>query len=144
MQSIPGAASAKKIIAGRPYSTVDDLARVGIPAKTIQKIAPLVTLGATAMPSPTTVPPTRTESCSGLTSSAADETAKPSPKSSKTAKAQNKDKVAQSPPQKGMVWVNLDSGVYHKEGTRWYGRTKNGKFMNETDAIKAGYRAAKN
>ncbi len=52
-------------------------------------------------------------------------------------------KVAQTPPQKGMVWVNLDSGVYHKEGTRWYGKTKNGKFMTEADAIKAGYKSAK-
>jgi len=40
-----------------------------------------------------------------------------------------------------MVWVNIDSGVYHKGG-RWYGNTKNGKFMTEADAIKAGYRAA--
>jgi hypothetical protein len=39
------------------------------------------------------------------------------------------------------VWVNLDSGVYHKGG-RWYGKTKNGKFMSEADAKKAGYKAA--
>lgn len=43
---------------------------------------------------------------------------------------------------KGMVWVNLDSKVYHKEG-RYYGHTKQGKFMTEADAQKAGYRAAK-
>ena len=49
---------------------------------------------------------------------------------------------AQTPPQPGMVWVNLDSGVYHKGG-RWYGKTKNGKFMSEADAIKAGYREDK-
>src|SRR5712692_10127430 len=24
----------------------------------------------------------------------------------------------------GMVWVNTESGVYHKPGTHWYGRTK--------------------
>ena len=42
----------------------------------------------------------------------------------------------------GMVWVNTDSGVYHKPGTRWYGKTKKGKYMTEADAIKAGYRAA--
>jgi hypothetical protein len=39
----------------------------------------------------------------------------------------------------GMVWVNLDSGVYHKGG-RWYGKTKSGKFMSEDDAKKAGYK----
>jgi hypothetical protein len=40
------------------------------------------------------------------------------------------------------VWVNLDTGIYHKGG-RWYGKTKNGKFMTEDDATKAGYKAAK-
>jgi cytoskeletal protein RodZ len=42
----------------------------------------------------------------------------------------------------GMVWVNTDSGVYHKPGTRWYGKTRKGKYMTEADALKAGYRAA--
>ncbi len=40
------------------------------------------------------------------------------------------------------VWVNLDTGVYHKGG-RWYGKTKNGKFMTEDDAKKSNYKAAK-
>jgi hypothetical protein len=43
---------------------------------------------------------------------------------------------------KGMVWVNLSSGVYHKEG-KFYGKTKKGKFMSEDDAKKAGYHEAK-
>lgn len=53
--------------------------------------------------------------------------------------------TAQKPAEKGagMVWVNTATGVYHKPGTRWYGKTKKGKYMLETDAIKAGYRAAK-
>jgi hypothetical protein len=42
----------------------------------------------------------------------------------------------------GKVWVNTETGVYHKGG-RWYGGTKQGKFMTEDDAIKAGYRASK-
>jgi hypothetical protein len=42
----------------------------------------------------------------------------------------------------GKVWVNLDSGVYH-QGGRWYGKTKNGKFMTVDGAKKAGYKAAK-
>jgi hypothetical protein len=42
----------------------------------------------------------------------------------------------------GMVWVNTESGVYHKPGARWYGKTRQGKYMTEADAIKAGYRAA--
>jgi len=40
------------------------------------------------------------------------------------------------------VWVNTASGVYHCPGTRWYGKTKRGKYMGECEALKAGYRAA--
>jgi hypothetical protein len=43
---------------------------------------------------------------------------------------------------KGLVWVNLSTHVYHKEGPL-YGTTKRGKFMTEDDAKKAGYRLAK-
>ena len=42
---------------------------------------------------------------------------------------------------KGLVWVNTNTKVYHKEGPT-YGTTKQGKFMTEADAQKAGYRAA--
>jgi hypothetical protein len=49
----------------------------------------------------------------------------------------------QSAKASGQVWVNTDSGVYHKGG-KWFGATKQGKFMSEQDAVKAGYRAAKN
>jgi hypothetical protein len=47
-----------------------------------------------------------------------------------------------SPNSGGMVWVNTDTGVYHQPGTRYYGKTKQGKYMLEADAIRAGYRAA--
>lgn len=42
---------------------------------------------------------------------------------------------------KGLVWVNLSTHVYHKDGPL-YGNTKRGKFMAEDDAKKAGYRLA--
>jgi hypothetical protein len=42
----------------------------------------------------------------------------------------------------GKVWVNTDTGIYHKGG-RWYGKTKTGKFMTETEAKAAGYKASK-
>ncbi len=41
----------------------------------------------------------------------------------------------------GKVWVNTESGVYHKSG-RWYGKTKTGKFMTEAEAKAAGYKEA--
>jgi hypothetical protein len=40
-----------------------------------------------------------------------------------------------------MVWVNTSSNVYHCPGTHYYGTTKQGKYMTEADAIKAGARA---
>jgi len=42
---------------------------------------------------------------------------------------------------KGMVWVNLNTKVYHSGGD-FYGKTKNGQFMTEADAQKGGYKAA--
>ena len=61
---------------------------------------------------------------------ASEETVAPSDKQIADAKA------------KGMVWVNLSSKIYHKEG-KFYGKTKRGQFMSEDDAKKAGYREAK-
>ena len=42
----------------------------------------------------------------------------------------------------GLVWVNTDSHVYHREGSRFYGTTKKGKYMSEAEAVKEGNRAA--
>jgi len=63
---------------------------------------------------------------------------------SKSAPAVKPAAQRQTPPANsaGTVWVNTDSGVYHKPGTRWYGKTKQGKYMAEADAQKAGYRAS--
>jgi len=43
---------------------------------------------------------------------------------------------------RGLVWVNTDSHVYHREGSRFYGTTKKGKYMTEAEAVKEGDRAA--
>ena len=43
----------------------------------------------------------------------------------------------------GLVWVNTESHIYHKEDSRFYGKTKQGKYMSEADAIKEGDRASK-
>jgi DNA uptake protein ComE-like DNA-binding protein len=110
LQKLPGVgeATAKKIIGGRPYKSVMELEKVGIPKPTIDKLSPMVTVGDVAKE---TTPP---------------------------------ETAAKVPPQKGMVWVNTESGIFFHEGDRWYGKTKEGKFMTEADAKKAGYREAKN
>lgn len=40
------------------------------------------------------------------------------------------------------VWVNTKSGKYFLPGARYYGRTKQGEYLSEDQAIQQGYRAA--
>jgi hypothetical protein len=46
-------------------------------------------------------------------------------------------------PSDTVVWVNTKSHIYHLEGTRSYGTTKQGAYMCEADANAAGDRASK-
>jgi hypothetical protein len=130
-----GPATAKKIIAGRPYASVADLAKAGVPKNTIEKISPMVTAGSasTSVAAPPAAPKPAPSPATPATTPAAPT----------TVKAAGAATVAQQPPVKGMVWVNLSTKVFHREGDRYYGNTKNGKFMMEADALKAGYREAK-
>jgi hypothetical protein len=43
-----------------------------------------------------------------------------------------------------VVWVKLDSKIYHYSTNRNYGHTKSGAYMCEKDTAAAGVRAAKN
>lgn len=43
-----------------------------------------------------------------------------------------------------VVWVNLDSKIYHYSSYRNYGQTKSGAYMCERDTAAAGFRAARN
>ncbi len=116
-----GPATAKKIIAGRPYSSVADRSRAGVSKHQIDQITPLVTVSAPSAGS-------------------ANREAAPAPASNTRSSQAGAPPAAPGP---GMVWVNTATKVYHREGDPWYGKTKHGKYMNESDAIKAGYRAAK-
>lgn len=120
LEELPGVgpATSKKIIAGRPYKSVDDLAKAGISEKELAKLSPLVTVEEAA--------PAKTRVTSDSEKEAPAKTAE-----------------ARTPPVKGMVWVNTVTKIYHKEGDSWYGKTKTGKFMTEADAIAAGYTESK-
>ena len=43
-----------------------------------------------------------------------------------------------------VVWVNARSGIYHFEGERYFGNTKQGKFMCQHDADREGDRPTRN
>ncbi len=129
LESVPGIgrATAKKIADHRPYSSVDDLSKAGISKNEIGRIRGMVTVnGDAAAASAPPVQPQQPGQTGSSNRSAASPT-NPNP----------------PPPGSGMVWVNTETKVYHREGDRWYGKTKHGSYMSESDAIKAGYRAAK-
>jgi len=83
------------------------------------------------------------QSPAATTSAAASPAASPAPK--KTSKAVPTPQATQAAGGgNGQVWVNTETHVYHKEGSKWYGRTKKGKYESEQDAIKEGDHPAKN
>jgi len=139
LEALPGVgpATARKIIASRPYGSPADLSKAGVPSATIAKIAPLVTASAPAAPPPPRAP--------RAPSPSATSTERPPavPPAATPATPPSRTTVPQQPPAAGMVWANPDTKIYHREGDRFYGKTKNGKWMTEADAIAAGYRASK-
>lgn len=162
LEALPGVgpATAKKIIAGRPYTSVDDLSKANVPPATIEKIRPMVKVGpagtaaagaakgadkgAKGVEKGAGAAASGVEKGAGAAASGVQKGAGAVAKGA--GKARDKvtgDTTAQQPPAPGMVWVNTETKVFHKEGDRWYGKTKHGKWMTEEDAVKAGYRPAK-
>jgi competence protein ComEA len=52
LEALPGVgpATSKKIVANRPYKSVDELSKAGLSAKAIETLKPLVTVGSTTPP----------------------------------------------------------------------------------------------
>jgi competence protein ComEA len=138
LEALPGVgeATAKKIVAGRPYASVADLSKAGVSASTISKISPLVVAGGAAAKKSAPVP----ASAPAAGAPGPGPVQKTAPKAPESATGTT---AARPAPAKGMVWVNTATKVYHYEGDQWYGKTKEGQYMTEQDAIKAGYRASK-
>jgi hypothetical protein len=43
-----------------------------------------------------------------------------------------------------VVWLNTNSGIWHSQGGRWYGRTKSGVYVCKKEAVAAGNRGSLN
>jgi hypothetical protein len=50
--------------------------------------------------------------------------------------------AAESPLNSDQVWVNTKSGKYWKPGSRYFGKTKQGEYLSEKEAVQKGYRPA--
>lgn len=132
-----GDATAKKIIAGRPFTSVADLSKAGLSAKQIQELTPMLKAGPSSAPAAATAktappPPVPTK---------ADPIPATKPTMTKPATT-----AATTPGQgcaAGQVWGNSETKVYHMPGDKYFGNTKHGKCMTEADAQKAGYHLTK-
>jgi hypothetical protein len=91
-------------------------------------------------PPPATAAPSRRPATPAATARPPTTAATPSSAGQFSTEAQAKTRC----PGDTVVWVNLDSKVYHFAGNRNYGTTKTGAYMCEKDAAAAGSRAAKN
>ena len=163
LMALPGVGEAygKKIIAGRPYKAIGDLSKAGLPDALIEKLTPLVTVGKGPATRP---PPSPTPSSSPRRRRRASTTARSRSWSTLPgvgdAYAQ---KIVDGRPWKSVddltktgltaaavaklkplvtlqeiVWVNLDSKIFHRPSSRWFGKTKEGVYLLAADAVEGG------
>jgi len=140
LQSVPGigASTAKKIIAGRPYTSVGDLSKSGLAPKQISAFSSMVKVGSAPAPS-IAAPSAKPVTPATPAPAPAAKMATPA-STAKTATAAGAPAPGGGP---GMVWVNTETKVYHYQGDKYYGTTKHGKYLSEADAKAAGYHPTK-
>jgi hypothetical protein len=110
------------------------------PKKSRKKSTATESVGEPASAAPAPTPGASTPEANPTNTTPASTTAA-SPKKIKTASGNSSPEIAAAQAS-GKVWVNLDSGIYHRSG-RWYGKTKTGKFMTAAEAKAAGYKESK-
>ena len=136
LEAVPGIgqATAKKIIAGRPYKSLSELSRAGVPNATIQKahsylsvshpktkVAPVAASTAATEPGLLAERARRPLPQPGPHSSA-----KAAPKTASTGRGRPRRRAPEAEVMQahravaagGMVWVNTNTKVYHYEGDR--------------------------
>lgn len=172
LEALPGVdpATAKRIIAGRPYTSVDELSKANVPPETIEKIRPMVKVsptgtaaggaargaregakgvekgaraGAKGVEKGATAAAKGTEKGIAAGTKGVEKGAEATGSAARKVREKLTGEPAKQPPSPGMVWVDADSGLYYVEGQMRYGRTKDGKWMTQTEASAAGYQPSK-
>ncbi len=151
-----------KVVVVVPEASGDDLRRINNSTRVIAIRIPNVnTVSREDWPRYVTTPAeleraTGLKFFTGLPTSVADALRQSRDSSAKTSSGSGRRTAAPRPPRvkggsssaptnaspSGQVWVNTKSGAYWRPGTKFYGKTKEGKYMSEAEALKAGYHPA--